>query len=305
MLVLHGPKGLALVMGKRDHMSRDTFRTHGSPARPAAATTTWTAVGCLLAAALALAGCGSSGTSSSTASTSSTPTATSASATTSTTPTSTASAAATSSSPAAAGSGASVPFPVAVGDTWKYATTAATETGTTINKMTAVVPVASGQQVTVTSTSTLLGVTTNHTFTYVFGSDGSITYPLSQFGSSSGVTLSGSGVLWPPAAVIDSGTPSTSDLKISINESGVKLSTTAHITVQGAGTASVTVPAGTYQATVVNMTIALTVEGISVTEQVKTWLASGVGPVKDEVILDEAGTNHVEASEELESFTKG
>jgi hypothetical protein len=286
-------------------MNRDTFRTHGSPDRPAAATATWTAAGCLLAAALAVAGCGSSGTSSSSASTSttSTPTATSASATTSTT--STASAAATSSSPAAAGSGASVPFPVAVGNTWKYATTAASETGTTINKMTAVVPVASGQQVTVTSTSTLLGTTTTHTFTYVFGSDGSITYPLGQLGSTSGVTLSGSGVFWPPAAVLDSGKPSTSELKISINESGVKLSTTAHITVQGAGTASVTVPAGTYQATVVNMTIALSVDGIAVSEQVKTWLASGVGPVKDEVILDEAGTDHVAASEALESFTKG
>jgi hypothetical protein len=304
MLVLHGPKGLALVMGSGNHMSRDTFRTHGSPARPAAAAAaaTWTAAGCLLAAALALAGCGSSGNSSSSASTSSTttPTATSASATTSTT-----SAAGTPSSTAAASSSASVPFPVGVGNTWKYATTAGSETGTTINKMTAVVPVASGQQVTVTSTSTLLGTTTHNSFTYIFGSDGSITYPLSQLGSSSGVTLSGSGVLWPNAAAIASGTPSTSQLKISINESGVKLSTTAHITVQGAGTASVTVPAGTYQATVVNMTIALTVEGISVTEQVKTWLASGVGPVKDEVILDEAGADHVEAGEQLESFTKG
>jgi hypothetical protein len=194
---------------------------------------------------------------------------------------------------------------VAVGNTWKYKTTAGSETGTTIDKMTAVVPVASGQQVTMTGTSTLLGTTSTHASTYVFGSDGSITYPLSQFESGSGVSLSGSGVFWPPAAVIDSGKPSTSALKISISESGQKFSTTAHITVQGAGSASVSVPAGSYQATVVDMTIALTVDGVSVTEQIKTWLAAGVGPVKDEVILDEAGTNTVAAGEELESFTKG
>jgi hypothetical protein len=265
--------------------------------------------GCLLAAGLALAGCASSGGSSgssNSAGTSATTAPATTSAAASASATATASAAVTASSPAAAGgSGASVPFPVAVGNTWKYATTAGSETGTTVDKMTAVVPVASGQQVTMTGTSTLLGTTTNHSFTYVFGSDGSITFPLSQFGSTSGVTLSGSGVFWPPASVIDAGKPSTSQLKISIKESGVSLSTTAHITVQGAGTASVTVPAGSYQATVVDMTIALSVEGISVTEEVKTWLATGVGPVKDEVILDEAGTNTVAASEELQSFTKG
>lgn len=289
-------------------MSRDTFtrqrspgRTHRSPGRRA--TAPWAAAGCLLAAAVAVAGCGSSASPASSASSASTSSTVTPTATSTTTATSTASAASTASSPAAAGSGASVPFPVAVGNTWKYATTAASETGTTVNKMTAVVPVASGQQVTVTSTSTLLGTTTTHTFTYLFGSDGSITYPLSQL-ESSGVSLSGTGAIWPPAAVIASGKPSTSALKISISESGVNLSTTAHITVQGAGTASVTVPAGTYQATVVDMTIALTVEGISVTEEVKTWLASGVGPVKDEVILDEAGTQHVAAGEELESFTQ-
>ena len=156
-----------------------------------------------------------------------------------------------------------------------------------------------------TGTITLLGTTTTHSSTYVFGSDGSITYPLSQF-ESSGVSLSGSsGVFWPPAAVIDSGKPSTSQLKISISESGQKFSTTAHITVQGAGTQSVTVPAGTYDATVVNMTEAVSVEGVTVTIVVRTWLAPGVGPVKDEVISNEAGTDHVTATEVLESFTSG
>jgi hypothetical protein len=295
--------------------SHTSIRRRSPGTKHPAATTAAITAGCLFAAVLALAGCASSGGSSGSSGSSNpagtgattAPATTSAAASASATATASASAAVSASSPAAAagGSGASVPFPVAVGDTWKYASTAGGETGTTINKMTAVVPVESGQRVTMTGTSTLLGTTTTHSSTYVFGSDGSITYPLSQFGSTSGVTLSGTGVFWPPAAVIDSGQPSTSQLKISIKQSGVSLSTTAHITVQGAGTASVTVPAGSYQATVVDMTIALTVEGISVTEEVKTWLASGVGPVKDEVILDEAGTNTVAASEELQSFTKG
>ena len=85
----------------------------------------------------------------------------------------------------------------------------------------------------------------------------------------------------------------------------MKHDVTAHITVKGDGTQTVTVPAGTYTATVVEMTESETIEGISVSSEVKTWLANGVGPVKSEVILHEGGHNSVAAQNVLTSFTKG
>ena len=90
--------------------------------------------------------------------------------------------------------------------------------------------------------------------TYLFHADGSISYPLGSFSPGSGVTVTSNGVVWPPASVIASGKPSQSTLNISIKAAGQNLSTTAHVTVQGDGTATVTVPAGTYQTTVVLVT---------------------------------------------------
>lgn len=250
------------------------------------------ATAAVLAAGLALAGCGSSASSSSAGPASSSATHTAASASTP-----------AASSPAASGS---VPFPVAAGNTWTFNITAGTETGTTVSKMTAVTPVAGGQQVTMASTNHLAGVTTSNTETYVFHSDGSISYPLGGFSPSSGVTVSSSsGILWPPASVIDSGKPTTSDLKITIKAAGQTISTTAHVTVQGAGTATVTVPAGTYQATVVLVTEQISIVGVTASIQIKTWLAPGVGPVKDQVATSDDGTSTIAASEELVSFTKG
>ena len=247
------------------------------------------------ATALALAGCGSSASSSSSGSSSGS---SSSSATHS-------AAAAAAPAPTSAGSSASVPFPVAVGDTWTYNTTAAGESGTTVDKMTAVTPVVGGQQVTMTHTDHLAGVNDTSTETYIFQSDGSISYPLGQLSAGSGVTVSSGGIVWPPASVIDSGKPTQSDIKLSIKEGGQAISTTAHVTVQGAGTATVTVPAGTYQATVVLITEQISIAGVTATVQVKTWLAPDVGPVKDQVVTTDAGASNVAATEELVSFTTG
>src|SRR5712672_865987 len=78
-------------------------------------------------------------------------------------------AASSTSAATAAGASASVPFPVAVGNTWNYKITTGGESGATINKMTAVAPVAVGQQVTM--------LTADH----VGSVDGSISYPLGSF----------------------------------------------------------------------------------------------------------------------------
>ncbi|MGH3401704.1 MAG: TapB family protein [Streptosporangiaceae bacterium] len=83
---------------------------------------------------------------------------------------------------------------------------------------------------------------------------------------------------------------------------GHTLRVTAHVVVRAAGTQSVTVPAGTYRAQVVEETMTEKVEGIRVTTTVKTWVAPGVGPVKDEVLSSSAIPSTVEV---LKSFTRG
>jgi hypothetical protein len=199
---------------------------------------------------------------------------------------------------------ASVPFPVGVGDTWKYKTTY----GKTVNRMTAVTPVSGGQQVTMRSAITSLGTTTHDTAYYVVHSDGSISLPFSQFdtnSSTASVKLISGNIFWPPSDQLSSGRTYHDALKIEFIEGGMEQKVTAHVTVRGGGTRSVTVPAGTYNADVVNMTMSETIEGIAVSSVVKTWLAPGVGPVQSEVILHEGGVDHIAAEDQLISFTAG
>jgi hypothetical protein len=190
-------------------------------------------------------------------------------------------------------------FPIGVGNTWVYQNSLG---GTVTNKMTAVTPVSGGQQVSETNTIDLAGSPTINHGIYIFHSDGSITYPSDQFGS--GVSVQG-GILLPPPSVLSSGQPTRSTLHITVNESGQHFAATAHITVQGAGSASVTVPAGTYSATIVDMTMSTVVQGYTVSIEVRTWLANGVGPVQSEVLTTELGASHLTDEQKLESFTKG
>ena len=199
---------------------------------------------------------------------------------------------------------ATVPFPVGVGDTWRYRTT----DGRTVNRIIAVTPASGGQQVTMRSAITNLGSTTHDTAYYVVNSDGSISLPFSQFDTSNSgasVKLISGSIFWPPADQLSSGKAYHDVLKIEFSEDGTTQNVTAHVTVRGGGTQSVTVPAGTYNADVVNMTMAETIEGISVSSVVRTWLAPGVGPVQSEVILHEGGTAHVAAENKLVSFKTG
>jgi hypothetical protein len=190
-------------------------------------------------------------------------------------------------------------WPIGVGNTWLYQNSLG---GTVTNKMTAVVPVPGGKQVTQSDTIDLAGSPTTTNGTYIFHSDGSITYPANAFGN--GISIKG-GIGLPSSAAVASGQPTKSVLQVSVNQDGQHFSETAHITVRGAGTASVTVPAGTYQATIVDLTMAMTVDNIPVSIEVRTWLANGVGPVQSEVISTTEGVQHVSDEQKLESFTKG
>lgn len=249
------------------------------------------------ATGLVLAGCGTSASTSTPAATTASSAATSGATTGSVTSGPTASSA-PGVVPAAA-----LQFPVAVGYSWVYSSAVPSvgSTSTITDKVLSVTHVATGHKVAESYTNTLSSTTVRDS--YVFHSDGSITLPLNQM---SGGTVSSptGGIVLPPAAVIASGQPYRYVLTIGFKEAGKKLTETAHVTIQGAGTAMVTVPAGTYRATIINMTMAWTVATYTVTIEIKDWFANGTGTVKSEALIREADLNEIASTEELESFTK-
>ena len=186
----------------------------------------------------------------------------------------------------------SIPFPVAVGNTWVYQTTAGGATGRTTNRIVAAGPGPAGYLVTMSSVTTLAGAGSTGTSGYTFYPDGTIGYPAPAV---SGLAVTGGGIRWPNAAALASGHAYHSTLQLQVG--GAPES--AGVNVYGAGTETVTVPAGTYQASVVETTIAAKGETIGVT----TWIAQGVGTVKVETQVYGAGTAGLSTSELL-SFTK-
>ncbi len=181
-----------------------------------------------------LAGCGTSASSSGVAAGG---TSSAAPSTATSSPSATASA--TSNSFVAAGS---IPFPVAVGNTWVYETIAniSNTHGIATNKVVSVVPVSGGHQVTMAETSELGRVKTSTRRVYTFYSNGKIAYPITPGGD---VSVVGSGVLWPDAADLASGKAFHSVLRVRLSGAGENKYENADVTVRGAGTVTVTVPA--------------------------------------------------------------
>ena len=199
----------------------------------------------------------------------------------------------------------SIPFPVAVGDTWVYQTTVANineKNSVTTNKIVSAVPTSAGYQVTMSETTDVGGSVTTLRPVYTFYPNGTIGYPVPQ---ANGVLVVGSGVLWPDAAGLASGRAYHSVLRVGVNQAGSSRYENANVTVQGAGTATVTVPAGTYHATVVDMTIATQVGNFGTAVEVRTWLAPGTGPVKSVALIHAAGKTELRTTNQLLSFTQG
>ena len=182
----------------------------------------------------------------------------------------------------------SIPFPVAVGNTWVYQTQSGGQTGRTTNRIVGAGPGSAGYRVTVSSTTEVGGSASTVVSVYTFYPDGTIGYPVPPV---SGVPVTGSVVRWPDAEGLASGKIYRSVLHFQ----GGK----AEVTVQGTGTRSVSVPAGTYQASVVLTTIYAQGETIEVT----VWIAQGTGPVKTQVLIRAPGGTGL-ITNELLSFTK-
>jgi hypothetical protein len=176
---------------------------------------------------------------------------------------------------------ASIPFPVAVGDTWVYQTTAGLNgaNSLTTNKIVSAGPTAAGYQVTMSQTTGLAGSVTTAQQVYIFYPDGTIGYPVTD---ANGVSVTGNGVRWPDAAGLASGQVYHSVLPVQVSQAG-----------------------GSYQATVVDMTIATKVGGLSTAVEVRTWLAPATGPVRSEVFVHAGGKTQLIATNRLLSFTRG
>jgi len=202
-------------------------------------------------------------------------------------------------------SSGSLPFPTTVGDTWKYSNSNGTSSE---NRIAANAQVAGGQQVTMAIAFTDNGTTTHATYDYIVEPNGQISLPTSQFApADAGVTIKivSGGIYWPSAAQLASGQPVHTTLTMEFTVAGKTQTITEHITSQGEGTQSVTVPAGTYRASVVNVQEAADIDGYNTTIDNKTWLATGVGPVQSELISIDGGKTDVTNKQELTSFVKG
>ena len=189
----------------------------------------------------------------------------------------------------------SIPFPVAVGNTWLYQTTAVGQTGQTTNRIVAAGAVPAGYEVTISSTTNVPAAAAAAQSVYLFHPDGTVGIPEPAL---SGVSVVGGGIRWPDAAALASGRAYHSVLRLRVDQTGQYED--ASVTVQGAGTTSVSVPAGAYQTSVVDTIIV----SKAITVAVTTWIAQGIGPVRTAVVIRAAGTTEL-TTNQLLSFTKG
>jgi hypothetical protein len=249
---------------------------------------------------VALAGCGSAAGTSSAASSSPAGAASSATGTTGPNGTGATAVATPTASPGSVVAAGSIPFPVEVGDTWVYQVVTSINNAHALDtkKVVDVTPTPDGHRVTMsdTTTSRSAASTLQH---YLFYGNGQIGFPVNE---AHGVSVvSSNGVTWPDAAGAASGRPYHSVLNIKLSSGQVK---TANVTVQGGGTQSVSVPAGTYRATVVTMTMVSEVGSFTTTAVVKVWTAAGTGPVKTQQVVKAGGKTQLITTSELVSFTR-
>jgi hypothetical protein len=195
-------------------------------------------------------------------------------------------------------------FPIGTGYTWVYKESGFGGKGTSTQKVLSVTPSAAGQVATLSSTITYPEKKTTKE-TLIFRPDGSIEVPLTQFGAS--VTVESGTIVWPSTAQLASGQPYHDTIVMKIDEAGQHETLKMPVTVRGQGTSSVTVPAGTYQAALINETMATSIDGYKISMAVRTWVANGVGPVKSEIFSDMLGSSSSSpiSTQELMSFTKG
>jgi hypothetical protein len=193
---------------------------------------------------------------------------------------------------------ASTVIPAQLGDTWVYAVdSSALGKGTETSRISAVTAVPGGRRATMMSSLRLAGSKAPFKFASVFtaAADGSVRFGTTSF---MGARLASANVNWPSPAALTPGRPHTS----TVTGSFLGFKTTEHVTISNAGPATVTVPAGSYQATLLEQTVTSRGGG---REVIKSWVVNGIGQVKTEISVIVKGERAVSMVETLTSFAKG
>lgn len=222
------------------------------------------------------------------------------------------SAPATSTAPPAGGTGIdSTYYAVAVGNTWVYRISGPRGVGvvTDTEKIVRVQAVAGGHKVTISRALRSPGLHSDlvTTESVLFHTDGSVTLPYQNSVATDGasVTVTAGNLVYPTPAALAAGTTSTGRVEILARAAGKSLRATVDLTLKGAGTTTVTVPAGTYRsARVLAQTAVEHGPGAASKASVhtRTYLARGVGIVKTTVYGLPGGAS---ISSVLVSFTRG
>jgi hypothetical protein len=187
-------------------------------------------------------------------------------------------------------SSASAYFPVKLGNTWLYRTNygnASLGVVMETQRITSVQPVPDGQRVTITRSFHYANGRVgdfSSTAIYVSHLDGSLTVPyqsgLTNQGTS--VVVKSGSIVWPSPSQLSTGTPRTGTVQLAIQTGGRTVDASLSFTVQGVGTAMVTVPAGSYRARVLDETLQETVSSVATPLGIHSqiWTTTGVGLVK-------------------------
>jgi hypothetical protein len=179
-----------------------------------------------------------------------------------------------------------------------YRTTTGGQTGQTTNRIIAAAPGPAAYQVTMASTIAITGTADSTQAVYLFYPDGTVGYPVP---SANGVSVASGRIRLPDATGLASGRAYHSTLRIQFGSAGLEQN--VNVTVQGAGTTYVVVPAGTYLASVVHITIAAKGGGGNTTTET-IWIAQGIGTVEMTARIRAAGQVDLTSTNELLSFTK-
>jgi len=169
--------------------------------------------------------------------------------------------------------------------------------GTETARISAVKAVPGGQRATMSLRLSLAGSKAPLSLSADFteAGDGSITFASASI---LGARFPATSVNWPSPTSLTPGQPRTS----TVTESFLGTKTAEHVTILEVGQAMVTVPAGSYQATLLQQTAT---DGKGNSNVIKSWVVNGIGQVKTETTVIVAGKRFASSDQELMSFTKG
>jgi hypothetical protein len=189
-------------------------------------------------------------------------------------------------------------LPAQLGNTWVYAVDSdILGKGTETARISAVKAVPGGQRATMALGLTLAGSKAPLRFTAEFteADDGSITFASASI---LGARFPATNVNWPSPAALIPGQPRTA----AITSSFLGSRTPERVTLLEVGQAMVTVPAGSYQATLLQQTAT---DGKGDKNVIKSWVVNGIGQVKTETTVIVNGKPFASTVQELMSFTRG